>query len=172
MAFHDTTKRRDRCPKTLQITRADARRQLALETVERCSHSSCGPASGARELDKERTAIVTVDLPPNKAAPLQTVDDVRQRRTLETEPLMESTDRRLTVDGKRGEHMRLTLSDPKLADHRIEKRTDEMRRPLRTASSTHVVLPYFVARSVEATRGDRPVVDNRIPAAHFAGGEA
>jgi len=147
VAFDDTTKRLDRCPKTLQIPRADSRRQLALETVERCSHPGCRAPSGARQLDKEGTAIVTVDLPPNKAAPLQPVDDVRQRRTLETEPLMESTDPRLTVNGKRGEHMRLALSDSKLVDHRIEKRTNEMRRPLGTASYTHFVLPYFVARS-------------------------
>ncbi|HLX18953.1 MAG TPA: hypothetical protein VKR23_02270 [Gaiellaceae bacterium] len=148
MALDHTTKRFDGCSKALQITGTDVRRHLALETVERCSHSGRRTASGARELDEEGTAIVAVDLSPNESAPFQTVDDVRQRRALRAEPLVKSADGRLPVTGEPREHMRLTLRDPKLADHRIEKRTDEMRRPLRTGSYTHLVLPYFVARIV------------------------
>jgi hypothetical protein len=128
-----------------ELVIADPGRELALEPIEYVRHAGGGAPPGRREVNDERPAVGGVELAPDERAPLEPVEDVRERRALVPEPAMEVRDRRGTVPRELSEDVRLGLRDPELAGGRLEMASDEVRRTFQARQNfSHIVLSYLV----------------------------
>ena len=95
-----------RSAQTGEIAFRDRGSDLAFELVERSRNAPRGASAGGGEVNDERAPVLRVELPTDEFALFESVDDVRQRRPLVSELMVQRRDRRRAVARDVCEHVR------------------------------------------------------------------